>query len=313
VQRYLTDPNLKDRFHVNFGDGVAYITMNLLAPPFDDIHVRKAANYAINKAGLLRLWGGPTSGATATHVFPPTLVDFGSDSNYDPYVSGSQRGDLGAAMSEMKQSKYDHNGDGICDDDVCKGVIMISRTEAPHPSIGATVVQDLAQIGIRIKLRELDGGAAYSAIDGVKNLIPIASFPSWAKDYPDPYTIAVLFQSNGINCDAQINYSEVGMTQSQATQCGVLKEWRAIGGNTLSVDSRINQCEALVNEDRTSCWVALDKYLMEDVVPWVPRLWGDSDLVMGATVTKFEFDQAGSTLSLCHIAVNNGISPSTLR
>ena len=38
------DRDLKDRYKINSGDRTWYITMNLTQPPFDDIHVRKAAN-----------------------------------------------------------------------------------------------------------------------------------------------------------------------------------------------------------------------------------------------------------------------------
>jgi peptide/nickel transport system substrate-binding protein len=311
-QRYLADPTLKNRYHANSADGTGYITMNLLVPPFDDIHVRKATSYVIDKASIQRLLGGPAHGAVATHIFPPTVLDFGANVPYDPYPSANYGGDVNAAKNEMRLSQYDHDGDGVCDDEACKNVIVMSRTDLPGSLIAAPIIQDLAQIGIEVKLRELDASGAYGAIDGVKNLIPIAIFPGWAKDYPDPYTFAVLFHSSGINCEAQINYSEVGMTEAQARQCGVLREWRAIGGNTLSVDTKIGQCEAFVAEERTSCWVSLDKYLMEEVVPWVPRVWNNAPQLMGSTVTKYEYDQSAASLSLCHIAVSNGISAGTL-
>src|SRR6266516_6564760 len=65
LQNYLTDPNLKSRLHSDPGDRTWYITMNLLTPPFDDIHVRKAVNYAIDKAALQKAWGGPIHGQIA--------------------------------------------------------------------------------------------------------------------------------------------------------------------------------------------------------------------------------------------------------
>ena len=51
-----------DNLKLNPDDTVFYISMNLALPPFDDIHVRKAANLVMDKTALIRAWGGPTVG-----------------------------------------------------------------------------------------------------------------------------------------------------------------------------------------------------------------------------------------------------------
>ena len=77
-------------------------------------------------------------------------------------------------------------------------------------------------------------------------------------------------------------------------------------------DADINHCNALLGQDRTSCWGAFDKKLMTDVVPWVPYLWATVLTLTSPSVTKYEFDQFGGVLSLCHFAVNNGVSAASL-
>ena len=59
------DESLKDLYKINSGDRTWYITMNLTQPPFDDIHVRKAANLIMDKEGLRRAWGGEPKGVIA--------------------------------------------------------------------------------------------------------------------------------------------------------------------------------------------------------------------------------------------------------
>ena len=49
----------------NPGDLVDYITMNLTQPPFDDIHVRRAMNWIMDKDALRQIWGGPLLGKIA--------------------------------------------------------------------------------------------------------------------------------------------------------------------------------------------------------------------------------------------------------
>ena len=73
--KYTTDANLKKYFHQNSGDRTWYLTMNLTQPPFDDVKVRRAMNWVMDKAGLVQAWGGPTVGKVANHIIPDSLLN----------------------------------------------------------------------------------------------------------------------------------------------------------------------------------------------------------------------------------------------
>jgi peptide/nickel transport system substrate-binding protein len=309
LQQYVTDPALKDRFHADPGDRTWYITMNLLTPPFDDINVRKAVNFVIDKDALRTAWGGPTRGEIATHLIPPEVLDFAGE-EYDPYPSANFAGDVNAAKEAMAQSEYDSDGDGVCDSDVCKNVLFVNRTSTPHVDMTPTIQQNLAQLGIDLKVRELDTGTAYTTIQTVNNLVPIAANAGWGKDYADASTFGVLWLSSGVSCEGQINYAEVGMTEDSARECGVLEAWQATRPDQLSVDADFEECNALLDEERRACWVEFDKKVMEEVVPWVPYLWATAFTIVGDSVTKYEYDQFAGMISLCHIAVNNNATVS---
>jgi peptide/nickel transport system substrate-binding protein len=312
LQQYATDSTLKPYFHSDPGDRTWYITMNLLVPPFDDIHVRKAVNYVINKQALQKAWGGPLRGEIATHIMPPTVLDFGGQ-QFDPFPSPNHAGDVEAAKAEMRQSKYDSNGDGLCDSDVCKNVLFVNRTTPPHVNMTPTIQENLSSIGIDLKVRELDTGTAYTTIQTVKNLIPIAANAGWGKDYADASTFGVLFISSGILCEGQVNYPELGMTQAIAKQCGVEQEWQAAGGTSIpNVDQQFNDCSLLSGQPRTDCWVEFDKNLTQNIAPWVPYLWANSFTIVAKSVTHYEFDQFSGVISLCHISVNNQVSAASL-
>ena len=60
--------------------------MNLGVPPFDDVHVRKAVNWAWNKAGGRQIAGGPLVGMNAGHVFPDGLLN-NLLKDYNPYAT----------------------------------------------------------------------------------------------------------------------------------------------------------------------------------------------------------------------------------
>ena len=51
IRAYQTDPELQDKINVYPSDALRYISFNLPVPPFDDIHVRKAFNWALDKEG----------------------------------------------------------------------------------------------------------------------------------------------------------------------------------------------------------------------------------------------------------------------
>jgi len=316
LQQYSTDPKLKPLLHANSGDRTWYVFMNLLVPPFDDLHVRKAVSLVMPKAEMLKAAGGSFSGTIATHIFPPTLLKF-PDASYDPYPSADHNGDLTAAKDEMKQSKYDSNGDGVCDSDVCKDVLFINRNITPFSDYTPLVQQALAGIGIQLKPRELDTGTAYTTVAIVKNLVPIGANAGWGKDYADPFTfVGPLFGSEGIICEGESNYSAIGMTADQAKECGVTAQYNAAatadGGSLPSIDSDEAACQALTGDARNGCWVNLDKKLMEQIVPWVPYRWANQLTVVGTSVTHWEFDQFSGVISFAHIAVNNGVAASTL-
>jgi len=306
-QQYLTNPDLKGLLHSDPGDRTWYLFFNFLTPPFDDIHVRKAVNFIIDKAAIQKVWGGPVHGDIASHIIPPTVLP-GFPADYDPYASPGNAGDLDKAKAEMKQAtEYDTNGDGICDASACKNVLFINRSSPPQVDMTPIVQTDLAKIGISLKPRELDTSTAYTTVATVNKLIPIGANAGWGKDYADPSTFAVLFQSSGINCSGGINYANIGMSAAQAKECGVTAQYNAATakGAIPNVDSEIDQCNKDSGDTRTQCWVKLDQDLMENVVPWVPYLFANAITVVNKSVTKYEFDQFSGTISLCHIAVNN--------
>src|SRR6266508_5311283 len=55
VARYREDPELSGRVFVDPMDTFFSVNMNVAAPPFDDVHVRRAVAYAIDKAALVEI------------------------------------------------------------------------------------------------------------------------------------------------------------------------------------------------------------------------------------------------------------------
>ena len=101
-----TDPSLKKYLHINAGDRIWYLTMNLTQAPFDDVHVRKAMNWVMDKAALQQAWGGAYLGPIANHDHPGRGVQQ-SARRLRAVQTPGDHGSASKAMAAMKGSKYD--------------------------------------------------------------------------------------------------------------------------------------------------------------------------------------------------------------
>jgi peptide/nickel transport system substrate-binding protein len=301
VERYRSDPERDATLRSGPLDRTWYLTMNLTQRPFDDRHVRQAINFVLDKQSMREAWGGAIAGDVATHVLPPNVTGGHPDgAEYDPYPSRRFGGDVVAAREQMRQSGYDTDHDGRCDASACKRILMINRNYGPWTKMQPVVEEGLRSIGITMRVRQ--SADPYTPIMTVSGNVPFALAPGWGKDYPDAYTFFPhLFGSGNIRCTGNTNYSLVGATPKTRRECRAKGRFR----NLPNVDRRINRCRALpYGDDRTGCWIDLDKHIMENVVPWVPYLWQRAVRLVGPAVMKYEFDQFSGELAYAHMAVD---------
>ena len=298
LREYSTTSDLKDMIKVEAGDRTWYITMNLAQPPFDDIHVRKALNWVMDKGGLQRAWGGPIRGEIANHIVPDTMFN-GDLDDYAPYGTENDAGDVDKAKEEMKQSPYDTDQDGLCDAPECEGVLFVNRNTPPWTDMEPIIEQAAAKIGLKLNTREFED--AYPVIQDTGKKVPVSAVPGWGKDYADPSTFMVLFDSRSILPQGNVNYSLVGLTDALAKKH---KIEIAGSGDIPSVDADIDKCNVLLDQERLTCWEDLDKKLMEEVVPWVPYLDAANVDIIGPAVSKYEYDQFGGEAAFARLAVD---------
>ncbi|HEU4899679.1 MAG TPA: ABC transporter substrate-binding protein, partial [Actinomycetota bacterium] len=93
LQRFLTDPAKRPYLHTDLADATGYLSMNLSVPPFDDLHIRKAVNWVLDRQALLQAEGGQAVVQPATHAIPPTVLNGRLGAEYNPYPSEGNRGD----------------------------------------------------------------------------------------------------------------------------------------------------------------------------------------------------------------------------
>ena len=298
IRDYQTNPDLQDRINIYASDAVRYVSFNLGVPPFDDVNVRKAVNWAFDKQGFRQLRGGPSVGEIAGHIFVNTLQD-NILATYDPYETANASGDIEKAKEAMAlATDYDTDGDGVCDAPECKDILTITDREDPYPEQSALLIQFLEPLGLTLDVKQLERGTMYNKCNDANSKHGLCAGPGWGKDYADGITFGEpLFSSSGL-WESCCNYSLVGATAEQ------MSGWGYDVTEVPTVDEQVEECSALEpGAERFQCWAELDRQLMEEVVPWVPYLFDNSVDIISENVQNYSFDQFAGLAAFDSMAV----------
>jgi peptide/nickel transport system substrate-binding protein len=291
-----TTSNLDVRLRPNPSGGLAYLSMNLLLAPFDDIHVRRAVALVVDRSRAVDLMGGSLRGRPATHLFDPLV--FPRRGAPDQFVSTG--GDVTAARAEIARSRYDRDGDGQCDPETCSDLTLMLRPG--FSKVGGPLAQDLASIGIRVRIADLSE-IGYSYVPPRLDDIALAVW-TWTPDYPDPVAFAPSLSATTEGCELGSNLSNLGMSMERARLCGVLPRWRA--ADIPNLGPWIARCQSTTGDERTACWAGFDLHVTNDVVPWVPLIWLSAVSVTGPGLERFDFDQFSGMIAICHASLRTG-------
>jgi ABC-type transport system substrate-binding protein len=263
LRTYATDPSRQDRLISHESAALEYASLTVAAPPFDDVHVRRAVNWIVDKSAIIRLIGGNLNGTVAYHDVPNVSLG-GALNDYKPFATPGDAGDVSKAMGEMKLSKYDANQDGLCDAPECDNVVALGSPDSPYAEVAQSLQQNFAKIGIDLKLELLDN--RFEILDEPSNLAPMDTIAGWGSAPYDPTDIeGPVFGSAYIGPDACCNEVLLGASPEQ------LKEWGYPVTQVPSVDADIAECDSMqLGPARTACWIALDKKLTEELAVWIP-------------------------------------------
>jgi peptide/nickel transport system substrate-binding protein len=287
-------------------DWMVFLMANVAVQPLDDLHVRRAMNYAIAREALPDVWeevGLPAD--VATHVG----LDSEEDNlllNFDPYSAAE--GDLAEARKEMALSAYDSDGDGRCDGKHCEIEIIVRRDTPEHLTAARIVARDLRAVGLRLKIEVPNLDTFFSSYSNPEAHTEIR-MDQWIKDLTSGATyFPPLFGTNRTGLSQVSNDSMLGASPKD------LKRWGYKVKKVPDVDDRIEACAALTFTAQTECWADLDSYLMTQVVPWVPLLKLNTGRVVSRRVTSFAFDQSppAAMPSLDRIAIDTSIEAEPL-
>jgi ABC-type transport system substrate-binding protein len=276
---------------------VRYIMLNVAVPPFDDLHVRKAVTYAIDKQRLVDLSGERVAQGVYGHLAADILED-DLLADYDPYATPGGRGDLEKARAEMRRSRYDTNGDGRCDAPACAHLRATTRAEfAP---VARQVAADLNAIGLGLDVEILEQEAFFGTVNRPADKVAALVGLGVAADYISAASLMADWFDSPLAIGGSPDFYNLTMVGATPEQ---LKRWGYAVTEVPNVDARVEACLPLVGAAQFQCWAGLDQYLMENVVAWVPYADLRYASLGSPRLASYSFDAFANEPALDRLAV----------
>lgn len=142
-----------------------YFWMNMQEPPFDDLKVRQAVNYAVNTEALERIYAGQLS---ATHqILPPGMPGYEEFDLYPHDMAKAKE-----LIAEAKPSDRD--------------ITVWTNNESPNDEAGAYYQGILKKLGFNAKLKEINGENYIGIVGNLSTPDLDTGFLNWFEDFPHP-------------------------------------------------------------------------------------------------------------------------------
>ncbi|MFI5910426.1 ABC transporter substrate-binding protein [Dactylosporangium sp. NPDC051541] len=171
--KVLLDPTLKANADEPTTGFVQYAALSTQVAPFDDIHCRRAVQYAVDKSAVQTARGG---GQIAGGMLPPGVP--GYDEGLDPYQTKAGRAQPGKAKDELRQCG---KPDGFS--------TVLATTGSPRSLKTAEAVQSaLAQVGITARIDPADPSLYARSVVGSPANVHSKGYgiimSAWSADFP---------------------------------------------------------------------------------------------------------------------------------
>jgi peptide/nickel transport system substrate-binding protein len=153
------------QFRVDPTISTYYFWMNTTQPPFDDLKVRQAVNYAIDPAALERIYSGQIK---ASHQILPEGMPGHKSINLYPHNMGKAKEMLAAAHpSDMDITVWTDN-------------------ESPNKEAGEYYEGVLKEMGFDTKLKVINADNYFTVIGNLSTPDLDTGWSDWFQDYPHP-------------------------------------------------------------------------------------------------------------------------------
>lgn len=233
-----------NQVHVTPLTAIWYAPMNVNLPPFNDVRVRQALNYAVDRDALVGIFGGAQLATPTCQVLPPGFPGHADTCLYTA--------DPGATWSAPDLAK----AKALVDASGTKGqeVAIISEDSAVSKGVGTYLQSVLNDLGYKASVKPISSNIQFTYIQNTNNKTQI-SVSQWYQDYPaasDFLNVLLSCDSFHPGSDASINIAGLCDKAMDARMKATLKQ-------------------AVTDPDGANAeWAKIDKDFMDKAAPWVP-------------------------------------------
>jgi peptide/nickel transport system substrate-binding protein len=225
----------KGRFFVGATSCVNYMAMNNARAPFDNVNLRKAVEYAIDRPAQVRLLGA-YAGKRTSQILVPGIP------GYKPYNAYPLKGADVAKAKSIGGSAIDS-----------APTLNVVHTTSTYSTNRAQVAEfNLKQIGFKINDVPTPATNYYQVIQTKGTTYNFVTNGGWCADYFDPFDyMNVLFDGRKIQAANNNNYAYF---------------------NNAAFNKGLDQASSLSGTARANAYAKLDQELMTKYAPVVPYL-----------------------------------------
>lgn len=217
--------------HVNPLMAFWYAPMNTNLPPFNDVRVRQAVNYAIDRDAIVGLFGGPVLAQPVCQVLPPNMPGHVETCRYT-----AEPGETWSAP-DMDKAKALVEESGTAGQEVT----IVTEDTVVSKGIGTYLQSVLNELGYKTSVKPISSNIQFTYIQNTNNKVQM-SISQWYQDYPQPsnfLNILLSCASFTPGSDSSINISgycnkdldarmKSAMAQAVTDPEGAYAEWAKI-------------------------------------------------------------------------------------
>jgi peptide/nickel transport system substrate-binding protein len=142
-----------------------YFWMNTTRPPFNDLKVRQAVNYAVDSAALERIYSGAL--VATDQILPPGMPGY---EKFDPYPHSMAKAK--ALLAEAKPSDRE--------------ITVWTDTESPNNEAGEYYESVLKELGFETTLKIVNPDNYFTIMGNTSTPELDTGWTNWFEDYPHP-------------------------------------------------------------------------------------------------------------------------------
>ncbi|WP_316750504.1 ABC transporter substrate-binding protein [Streptomyces herbicida] len=247
----MANPAVRKRLVSGESINTRYLSVNTRHKPLNDVRVRQAIAYALDKEALRTARGGPIAGRLATTLLPPSLPGAVSD---DPFPSPGGKGDPAKAKALLAQAG---RASGLT-------LTLDTPATAGGQAQGEAVQASLGKAGIKVKINAISSSAFYSTVGNTAQEHDLV-IDGWTPDWPGASTyLPLVFDGRLITAEGNNNHAQY---------------------DSARVSARIDEIARMKGPAAAAtAYGQLAEQIMRDA-PVVPFLWDKAAVLTGPHVT----------------------------